>query len=208
MSNGTPQIPGWYINFQAAVLKQLPRPGEINQNTSSGWENNQSSLKQALAEFLCPTVETVRTKILNFIRTIDIQLSGKPFVVDDFFKKGDLFSYVSPEFKENFGGMVEDPLTTTKLHISELTKDARGTTIRDELGGEEKSANSLQELATALKNGKILEDKIYLLLIKNKSGVLRAVSVRWSGDGWNVFASSVESPIGWYAGSRVFARNS
>lgn len=56
--SGTPLevVPGWYINFQAAVIKQLPRPGEIEQEIAERWDGNQSGLKKVLAEGLLPTV--------------------------------------------------------------------------------------------------------------------------------------------------------
>ncbi len=56
--SGTPlvEVPGWYINFQAAVIKQLPRPGEIEQEIAEGWEGNQNGLKKVLAEGLLPPV--------------------------------------------------------------------------------------------------------------------------------------------------------
>ncbi|MDQ5958095.1 MAG: hypothetical protein QG665_443 [Patescibacteria group bacterium] len=50
--SGTPLIPGWYINFQAAVLKSLPRPGEIDQETAKRYEDNQARLKENLIEGL------------------------------------------------------------------------------------------------------------------------------------------------------------
>lgn len=55
MKNETPfEEFAWYINFQAAVLKQLPRPDEIDQATALGWERNQKALKKNLAEVLLP----------------------------------------------------------------------------------------------------------------------------------------------------------
>jgi len=50
--SGTPSIPGWYINFQAAVLKSLPRPGEIDQSIAKRYEDNQARLKENLTECL------------------------------------------------------------------------------------------------------------------------------------------------------------
>lgn len=55
MKNETPfEEFAWYINFQAAVLKQLPRPDEIDQVTALGWERNQKALKKNLAGALLP----------------------------------------------------------------------------------------------------------------------------------------------------------
>ena len=62
--NGTPtvEIPGWYINFLAAVIKQLPRPGQLDQATAEGWEKNQESLKKTLAGSLLPSPVEVQDK--------------------------------------------------------------------------------------------------------------------------------------------------
>ena len=53
-SNTALEIPGWYVEFQAAVLRQLPRPGQIDQFTAEGWTDNQKSLKKNLSECLVP----------------------------------------------------------------------------------------------------------------------------------------------------------
>ena len=54
-SNGTASsIPGWYIEFQANVLRQLPRPGQIDQAIAEGWNSNQNAMKKVLADALLP----------------------------------------------------------------------------------------------------------------------------------------------------------
>jgi hypothetical protein len=47
-------IPGWYIELQANVLRQLPRPGQIDQAIAEGWNSNQKTLKKVLADALLP----------------------------------------------------------------------------------------------------------------------------------------------------------
>ena len=47
-------VPGWYIEFQANVLGQLPRPGQINKAIAEGWNNNQNAMKKVLADALLP----------------------------------------------------------------------------------------------------------------------------------------------------------
>jgi hypothetical protein len=47
-----------------------------------------------------------------------------------------------------------------------------------------------------------------IFYINDYAGVLRAVRVSWDGDGWGVYASSVEDPHGWFDGYQVFSRNS
>ena len=51
----TTSIPGWYVEFQANVLRQLPRPGELDQTTAEGWSGNQKVLKNVLAGVLLPS---------------------------------------------------------------------------------------------------------------------------------------------------------
>ena len=48
MSTALPKIPGWYIEFQAAVLRQLPRPDEIDKFTARCWTDYQATLKKEL----------------------------------------------------------------------------------------------------------------------------------------------------------------
>jgi hypothetical protein len=74
--SGTPlvEIPGWYINFQAAVIKQLPRPGQIDEATADGWEKNQGTLNEVLAGCLLPPASTTPTEppksVPNILRLI------------------------------------------------------------------------------------------------------------------------------------------
>ncbi len=66
--NRTASIPGYYVEFQANVLRQLPRLGQIDQITIEGWNRNQKALKEALARVLLPEEVTVtddRFKLLN-----------------------------------------------------------------------------------------------------------------------------------------------
>jgi hypothetical protein len=45
---------GWWVEFQAAILKQMPRPEDIDQTTADAWCQNQKDLKRVLAEALMP----------------------------------------------------------------------------------------------------------------------------------------------------------
>lgn len=51
-SRATPASEGLYIEFQTAVLKQLPRREDLGQLMAHGWTRNQNSLKKVLAEAL------------------------------------------------------------------------------------------------------------------------------------------------------------
>ena len=45
-------IPGWYIELQANVIRQLPRPEKIDQATAEKWNRDQKKLKEALNKVL------------------------------------------------------------------------------------------------------------------------------------------------------------
>lgn len=51
----TALIPGWYVEFQANVLRQLPRTEIMDQATAEGWSHNQKALKKVLTEVLLPS---------------------------------------------------------------------------------------------------------------------------------------------------------
>ena len=84
--NGTASIPGWYVEFQANVLRQLPRTGEIDSTTAEGWNRNQKALKNVLAGALLPSKEM---HLIN--------CDADPFVPSDWkveeHKKGGQFAF-------------------------------------------------------------------------------------------------------------------
>ncbi|HRZ30199.1 MAG TPA: hypothetical protein P5274_00805 [Candidatus Paceibacterota bacterium] len=47
-------FPGWYIEFQTALLRQAPRPEQVDQMIAEGWVNNQKALKENLYDCLLP----------------------------------------------------------------------------------------------------------------------------------------------------------
>ena len=67
--NGTAFSNGLYIDFQAAVLKQLPRPGDITPEIAKAWADNQASLKGVLAKILLqnPPFSKSSSSILKLI---------------------------------------------------------------------------------------------------------------------------------------------
>lgn len=53
---GTASVPGWYIEFQSAVLQQLPR--DIDRETALYWVRNQEALKNTLESLVSPVRHT------------------------------------------------------------------------------------------------------------------------------------------------------
>jgi len=62
-------FPGWYVEFQANVLRQLPRPGEIDQKTAESLGKNQGGLKKKLFGSLIGDVQSDRFEL---IKTVEI----------------------------------------------------------------------------------------------------------------------------------------
>jgi hypothetical protein len=112
-------------------------------------------------------------------------------------------------------GKTEDPISEQTLRYHKLRKSSVDGPIITELGGEEKSETTLTEMFSLMekqKNGEggVLLNNGYanIFYIRDQNRVLRAVYVRWFGDGRHVDAGSVEDPDRWDAGSQVFSRNS
>jgi hypothetical protein len=180
-SENTEKVPGWYIEFQAAVLQQLPRlgnsEGQIDQVTAQGWSKNQKALKKNLADCLLPSppvlvVQTLPPKpLLKPVGTVTILATTDKFVArDKFFRfSRDSNDRVLNEkvslnpldvfFTEFFlkkEGKVEDPMMEHKLYYSEVGGFSKSVPIIAKLGGEVQAETNLIE--------------IYDLLIKQPRG--------------------------------------
>ena len=231
MSRTTLEVPGWYIEFQAALLRQAPRPEEIDQVTAEGWVNNQKSLKNNLAGCLIPYPVTVTTKspesnsLLEFVGTITIPATTEKFVAKNKFIVNTEYntlvriSYLSEKFIKFFlssEGKVEDPIIKHTLHYAKLSKASVDGSIIEELGGEAKAETTLFEMFSLMEEQGCGEDGVLLnnscvniFYIRDYfAGVLRTVYVQWIVDGWRVYAGFFEYPHGYRAGDYVFSRNS
>ena len=233
MSRTTLEIPGWYIEFQAALLRQAPRQGEIDQVTAEGWVNNQKSLKNKLTSCLIPPPVTVTTKSpksnsrLKFVGTVLVPATTAKFVAKDKFVVNTernapvRISYLGDNFTAwflNGDGKIEDPITEQTLHYYRLWQSSMDCPIITELGGAEKSETTLSEIFSLMekqgkgKAGALLSNgDDNLFCVRGGTGVLSAVYVHWWwwGDGWSVDADSIVGGMHrWDDGDRVFSRNS
>ena len=224
----TADFPGWYVEFQTAVLKQLPRPRDIDQTTAEGWTSNQDGLKKNLANCLLPQtsvapVEPTKLELLlDFVGIVTTSATSGQFVAKTKFVVNTKrnaqvsISYLGDNFKAwflNGNGKTEDPISEQTLHYYKLQQSSADGPIIAELGGEEKSETTLFEMFSLMEKQGKGEDGVLLnngwaniFYIKDIAGVLRAVYVRWDEDGWHVNAYSVENPDRWYDGHQVFSR--
>lgn len=230
MSTALNEVPGWYIEFQAALLRQAPRPGEIDQTTAEGWTSNQKGLKKNLANCLLPQTSVVPVEpaklelLLDLVGTVTTSATTSKFVAKDRFVVNTKhnapvkISAVWDNFTNWFlsgDGKTEDPISEQTLRYHKLRKASVDGQIITELGGEEKSETTLKEMFSLMEKQKNGEDGVLLnngyaniFYIRDQNGVLRAVHVHWDGGGWYVDAYSVEDPYGWGDGYQVFSRNS
>ena len=115
----------------------------------------------------------------------------------------EISSYQSENFKKYFGDMEypnEDPrgLFSKKLERNMLDKEILGELKPTEV--------SLVDVYNHLKTAS--HDEWMIFYCRDKDNVLWAVRAYWYGDGWYLYAYSIEDPNPWNAGSQVCSRNS
>ena len=111
-------------------------------------------------------------------------------------------------------GRVEAPITKTSIHSHRLKRASVDTLIIEEIGGETKAETTLTAIYSMMKKqprgkkGFLLTDGwANIFYVRDKNGVLRAVSVDWNGDGWHVFGCRTDYTVAWGGGSRTSPRN-
>ncbi|MFA5736995.1 MAG: hypothetical protein WC893_02470 [Candidatus Paceibacterota bacterium] len=223
-------FPKWYIEFLAALLRQAPRPGEINQTAVEGWTKNQKGLKKTLADCLLPQMSVALVKpakpelLLEPVGAVVIPATTGKFVAKDKFvvntkrNASVKISAVWDSFTSWFlsgDGKTEDPTSEQTLCYHKLRKSSVDGPIITELGGEEKSETTLTEMFSLMEKQKNGENGVLLnngyaniFYIRDQAGVLRAVRVGWSDGGWYLSAYSALRPNGWRGGRQVFSRKS
>lgn len=135
----TALIPGWYIEFQTALLRQAPRPNEIDQVTAEGWTKNQAGLRRVLSANLLPP-ETP-SPANPFLRRISGDLLIPVIPATDGLgmigKATDVFTgWIDGDF-QNYGCNVTSHSTTeTKVEVHELVQSATLAQIFGSFGTE------------------------------------------------------------------------
>ena len=219
------KIPGWYIEFQAALLRQAPRPEEIDQVTAEGWVNNQKSLKNKLTGCLIYPPMTTKSpesnSLLKFVGTITIPATTEKFVAKNKFVVNTehntlvRISYLSDKFIKFFlssEGKVEDPIIKHTLHYAKLRESSLNDLIIAELGGEEKAETTLSEVFSSMENQNnklLLNGGCFerLFFSKDMTGVLRVIFVYYYARGCAVSVLDVNSLRAGGGSYHVFYRN-
>ena len=143
--------------------------------------------------------------------------TGRPFKADDTFfnkKSGVKMVLHGSNFTSWFTGKVEKDVPTGDLVPFALTQSAYDSEIIADLGGEEKVEVTLAEIWPLMQRQANGEDGVLLtngyaniFYVRDVNGVLRAVYVYWSDDGWRALANTIDVDR-WLGVGRVFYRNS
>lgn len=217
-------ITGWYIEFQLAALRALPR--DISQEIADGWRNNGEALAKAFHGILMPASEAgiivpspllkpAGTGTLLILATVEPFITRDRFIVNTGRKAKVKISYIGENFRAWFLEKVEESFGGSTLCSARLRKGSVDGPIIAELGGEQKAETTLAEMFALMerqRNGQggslLTNGYANIFYVRDKNCVLRAVSVDWGGGGWDVYADSVADPYKWHDDDLVFSRNS
>ena len=225
-----------FAEFVAAIVQSLPR--DMDSTTAQGWISNRKALAKVLQQALVPSPEmqsflnhtgTIQVQpVTRFVARDFFKVNTK--------KNASVkISYVWENFTTWFLDKVEELPSTNDTGLSDcpyrtsgengkegvtlryqtLTRSSVDGQIIAALGGDIKAETTLAQIADCLKqqaNGKngalFTNGYANIFYVRDVSGVLRTVHVRWDGVGWSVNADSVEHPDEWSAGYQVFSCDS
>lgn len=170
-------------------------------------------------------VEETENKLLESLGTVVVPATKKKFVVKNEFVDGkNDINWIGKNIDNWFSNTIEEPVGKTEFRQSTLLEGSVDNPIIAELGGKKKVKAYFSQILSLMRNVLKRDGTVYIfyaetdfskdekhLAYKNEKGkkvVLRAVGVRWGGDGWSVDAYSVELPFRWLVDSVVFSRNS
>jgi hypothetical protein len=130
-------FPGWYVEFQAAVLRQLPRPDKLGKEIGEGWINNQGALKKVLATILFPqpSQESSRFTLFKDLGIITVPDNYVHETRLASFKKENcerFLFYDKDIIDENFAKVTTKLVPGQKLHVKVFKQIVSGTTTSEE----------------------------------------------------------------------------
>lgn len=176
--------------------------------------------RQAFQQILAPAIPKPKG-LLDFIGTVEVSVPIKEFVAKEHFVKDTSkkarvkISYLGDNFTEWFLKKIEKPIAGTTLRYYKLKKYSVDRLIIAELGGGTKAETTLAEMFSLMEkqaNGEsgalLTSGYANIFYVCDSAGVLRAVGVRWLGDGWFLSSCSVPYPDRWDEGLQFFSRNS
>jgi len=151
--------------------------------------------------------------LLEPLETAVVPACPTPVVIRDYFKQNNrvMFSTVFSEFKNRFSDKTEKPAAAATYRKYRLLQISPDGPIIAELGGEGKVEGSFGAAFALLQRqpkgeAGFLQTNGFanIFYAKDKTGVLCAVRIGWSSDGWVVDAISVQDPLAWNGKHEIF----
>ena len=117
--HGTTPVSGWYVEFQMAVLRALPR--DITQEVAEDWRQNGEALAKNLRSTL---VSPEPASILNLLSRGESLVLDVVDGTETLANATDIFAYIDSDFR-NWGTDRKGPATKeTNVAVYEMVKDA------------------------------------------------------------------------------------
>jgi hypothetical protein len=137
------EFPGWYVQFQADVLLQLPRPNELSERVADRLHNNRGLMKKALRTALCPSAtkpgaKTIFTDLFRETNELSLQLPAL---------KRPTLEYLQSKY-DWIKSIERDTSTEEPVTLSLVTVLATGST--DSINGKEYELRIVEHLNSLL----------------------------------------------------------
>jgi hypothetical protein len=160
-----------------------------------------------------PDPADANTPLLQPLEIAVVPAAPTPILIRDYFRKNVKvkIATVWDEFKSRFFDKTENPIAETKYRKYKLLRIAPDGPIIAELGGETKvegpvtAACALLERQAAGEAG-FLQTNGYanIFYARDKSGVLCAIRIGWTEEGWVIDAIPVEDPLAWNGKHQIY----
>lgn len=208
---------GWYIEFQAAILRQIPRPGDIKKDTGIAWTKNQAALSQSLSHCLLKNPESRLTlKWCGSITETPIRdTSKKLFVPEEYFilmdqKNIAKIAYMDDEFKERFinGASAEPRTSSYSITILETNITSTAENVLSLLKKDKRNLEMrLIDLYSALMCG-LGPKRTNMFRIRDKNGIFATIFLirQESQEGYHITLQPENKSIVLDKGSLIYTR--
>ena len=226
-------IDGNYINFQAAVLRQLPRPRDIDPTTCKGWVDNQEALRSFLLGLAPPKTQADKKRSDSkkstshpLILIAKTDLPALPEKPTSNCLCGDIYGYRDADINRWLPRkqLAQAPCSVSAYQLqeemtfkemAERVLGTRGTV--EELGkllkerGHTTTLTHTEALIERQESGEnvgLRDGWANLFFVENEKGSVSVVYAGRRGARWDVHVSRLDSGFRWDAGSPLFVRNS
>jgi len=151
--------------------------------------------------------------LLQPLETAVVPAIPSPVVIRDWVKKNlnVKFATIWAEFQSRFFDKTENPMAEVTYRKYKLLRISADGPIIAELGGDTKVAGTVAAAFTLLQrqgNGQpgFLQTNGYanIFYVKDKNGILCAIRIGWTDEGWVIDAISVQDPLAWNGKHEIF----